>query len=194
MYVCVCCMYLILFEISFFNNLLSILKQNLTNPKNQNIDREHIAFFATFLSFSVACTFVTLGVIGCPMPQRYVLTLMGFFGLVMAYSMRLSLSVAITQMVVPPITNVTNLTLAGDQPITICPVLDENYYNEHMDRQAIMDSHYNSVKKNGYHFIWIFGGGFFFSWVCSVFQISLLFCCLFSSLFLTHSAAINAKI
>lgn len=80
------------------------------------------------------------------MPQRYVLTLMGFLGLVMAYSMRLSLSVAITQMVLPPIMDVGNLTLAGDQPIVVCPVLDENYYKEHFDEKAIYDSHYNPVR------------------------------------------------
>lgn len=87
------------------------------------------------------------------MQQRYVLTLMGFFGLVMAYSMRLSLSVAITQMVTPPILDMANLTAASDQPITVCPVLDENYYKEHYDQMAINESHYNPVNTPPLNFI-----------------------------------------
>lgn len=75
--------------------------------------------------------------------QRYLLTFMGFLGLVMAYSMRLSLSVAITQMVPPPIFNMTNLTtINGEAPI-ICPFQDENYIHEHFDYQAIFDTLYS---------------------------------------------------
>lgn len=77
------------------------------------------------------------------MPQRYVLTLMGFIGLVMAYSMRLSLSVAITQMVPPPIM-LANLSSTNDQPI--CPYNDDNYNEEHYDVQAILDSLYSPVR------------------------------------------------
>lgn len=71
------------------------------------------------------------------------LTLMTFLGLVMAYAMRLSLSVAITQMVPPPIIS-TNLTSTIDEPI--CPYTDENYIHEHYDYQSIFDSLYNSVR------------------------------------------------
>lgn len=75
--------------------------------------------------------------------QRYLLTFMGFLGLVMAYSMRLSLSVAITQMVPPPIFNMANLTtINGEAPI-ICPFQDENYIHEHFDYQAIFDTLYS---------------------------------------------------
>lgn len=82
------------------------------------------------------------------MQQRYLLTLMGFLGLVMAYSMRLSLSVAITQMVPPPLPiNLTTLTAKDAQPLTICPYNDENYIHEHFDAQAIFDSLYNSVRR-----------------------------------------------
>lgn len=82
------------------------------------------------------------------MPQRYLLTLMGFFGLVMAYSMRLSLSVAITRMVPPPILNMANLTSLSEQPITICPYDDVNYNQEHYDYHAIFDSLYNPVNSS----------------------------------------------
>lgn len=77
------------------------------------------------------------------MPQRYVLTLMGFLGLVCAYAMNLVLSVAITQMVPPPII-VANLTGTNDGPI--CPYIDYNYNEEHFDYEAILDSLYNSVR------------------------------------------------
>lgn len=76
------------------------------------------------------------------MPQRYVLTLMGFIGLVMAYAMRLSLSVAITQMVPPPII-LANLSQYNH---LICPYNDDNYIEEHYDYQAILDSLYSPVR------------------------------------------------
>ncbi|XP_031630362.1 putative inorganic phosphate cotransporter [Contarinia nasturtii] len=70
-------------------------------------------------------------------PQRYLLTFMGFMGLVMAYCMRLSLSVAITQMVPPPIVNMTNLLTKDGQSEIICPYTDENYVHEHLDEREI---------------------------------------------------------
>lgn len=82
---------------------------------------------------------------GFYIPQRYWLTFMGFLGLVMAYSMRLSLSVAITQMVPPPIVNASNLIKANGEMETICPYTDQNYYNEHFDPHYIFDSLYSSV-------------------------------------------------
>lgn len=80
---------------------------------------------------------------GCYISQRYLLTFMGFLGLVMAYSMRLSLSVAITQMVPPPIFASINLTTINGEPPIICPFQDENYNHEHFDYQAIFDSLYS---------------------------------------------------
>lgn len=77
------------------------------------------------------------------MPQRYFLTLMGFIGLVMSYSMRLSLSVAITQMV-PPLIMLANLSSTNDQPI--CPYNDDNYNEENYDYQAILDALYSPVR------------------------------------------------
>lgn len=74
---------------------------------------------------------------GCPMPQRYLLTLMGFFGLVVAYSMRLSLSVAITQMVPPPLFNSENIST------TVCLSKDINYQREH-EPKAVFESLYNN--------------------------------------------------
>lgn len=71
---------------------------------------------------------------------------MGFFGLVMAYSMRLSLSVAITQMVPPPIWNTANITEIYEKPL-ICPYEDQSWIKEHYDYQAIFDSLYNSVSE-----------------------------------------------
>lgn len=76
-------------------------------------------------------------------PQRYWLTFMGFLGLVMAYSLRLSLSVAITQMVPPPIFNTANLTNANGEMEIICPFNDSNYIHEHFDYVAIFDSLYS---------------------------------------------------
>lgn len=89
--------------------------------------------------------FFSFGIKGFYIPQRYVLTFMGFLGLVMAYSMRLSLSVAITQMVPPPILNMANLTTANGDSYTICPFSDENYINEHFDYQAIFDQLYSVI-------------------------------------------------
>lgn len=83
--------------------------------------------------------------LGFYIPQRYWLTLMGFLGLVMAYSLRLSLSVAITQMVPPPLFNTVNLTNANGEMEIICPFNDSNYIHEHFDYVAIFDSLY-SVK------------------------------------------------
>lgn len=80
---------------------------------------------------------------GFYVPQRYLLTFMGFLGLVMAYSMRLSLSVAITQMVPPPIFNMANLTTVNGEAPIICPFQDENYIHEHFDYQAIFDTLYS---------------------------------------------------
>lgn len=80
---------------------------------------------------------------GCYISQRYLLTFMGFLGLVMAYSMRLSLSVAITQMVPPPIFASINLTTINGEPPIICPFQDENYIHEHFDIKAIYDSLYS---------------------------------------------------
>lgn len=80
---------------------------------------------------------------GFYVPQRYLLTFMGFMGLVMAYSMRLSLSVAITQMVPPPIINMANLTTSNGEIEIICPYVDENYIHEHFDYQAIFDQLYS---------------------------------------------------
>lgn len=57
---------------------------------------------------------------------------MGFLGLVMAYSMRLSLSVAITQMVPPLVLTTTNLTTEK-----ICPFTDENYIYENLDLKTM---------------------------------------------------------
>ncbi|XP_055314260.1 putative inorganic phosphate cotransporter isoform X3 [Sitodiplosis mosellana] len=76
-------------------------------------------------------------------PQRYVLTFMGFMGLAMAYMMRLSLSVAITQMVPPPIVQLTNLTTSTGEMEIICPYADENYYSEHFNMTAIFDRLYS---------------------------------------------------
>lgn len=76
------------------------------------------------------------------MPQRYVLTLMGFLGLVCGYAMNLVLSVAITQMVPPPLI-IANLTTSVDEPI--CPYIDYNYNEDHFDYEAILDMLYNSV-------------------------------------------------
>lgn len=80
-------------------------------------------------------------------PQRYWLTFMGFFGLVMAYSLRLSLSVAITQMVPPPIFSTANLTNAHGEMEIVCPFNDSNYIHEHFDYVAIFDSLYSVKKK-----------------------------------------------
>lgn len=44
---------------------------------------------------------VTFSFLGCPIPQRYVLAIMGFLAVVNAYAMRVSLSIAITEMVKP---------------------------------------------------------------------------------------------
>lgn len=82
--------------------------------------------------------------LGFLLPQRYVLTLMGFIGVVVAYAMRLSLSVAITQMVPPPIMH-ANLSSSIDQPI--CPYNDDNYNDEHYDYQAMLDKLYSPVWK-----------------------------------------------
>ena len=81
--------------------------------------------FSLFLhSFSMSTVFI--------IPQRYVLTFMCFFGLVNAYTMRLSLSFAITQMVVHPTTpNVTNST--ND---LVCPFNDVTYNIRHLDIDA----------------------------------------------------------
>lgn len=76
---------------------------------------------------------------GSIIPQRYILTLMGFFALVNGYTMRLSLSVAITQMVESPI--YLNLTDATDEPI--CS-FDDYSYNHRNDLQAAET--YYSVK------------------------------------------------
>lgn len=61
----------------------------------------------------------------------------------MAYSMRLSLSVAITQMVPPPIVSMANLTKSNGEMEIICPYTDQNYIHEHFDIQAIFDSLYS---------------------------------------------------
>lgn len=69
---------------------------------------------------------------------------MGFLGLVMAYSLRLSLSVALTQMVPPPVYNTNmNLTTANGETEIICPFIDENYIHEHLDYMAIFDALYS---------------------------------------------------
>lgn len=77
---------------------------------------------------------------------------MGFLGLVMAYSMRLSLSVAITQMVPPPIFITANLTKANGELETICPFTDENYIHEHLDPQSIFDKLYSVVSISIYQY------------------------------------------
>lgn len=59
--------------------------------------------------------------------------------------MRLSLSVAITQMVPPPILNMANLTTPNGDTYTICPFADENYIQEHFDYQAIFDQLYSVI-------------------------------------------------
>lgn len=88
---------------------------------------------------------------GFYVPQRYLLTFMGFMGLVMAYSMRLSLSVAITQMVPPPIVNMANLTTTNGEIEIICPYSDENYIHEHFDYQAIFDQLYSVILQYNLH-------------------------------------------
>lgn len=80
---------------------------------------------------------------GFYLPQRYILTFMGFMGLAMAYMMRLSLSVAITQMVPPPIVHTANLTTSTGEIEVICPYADENYYSEHFNMTAIFDQLYS---------------------------------------------------
>lgn len=42
----------------------------------------------------------------CGLPQRYILAIMGFFAMAIAYTMRVCLSLAITEMVLKP--NTTN--------------------------------------------------------------------------------------
>lgn len=98
-----------------------------------------IIFVISFFSF-VASKYT-----GFCIPQRYVLVLMGFFGIVCAYTMNLSMSVAITQMVPPPII-LANLTSTVDIPI--CPYIDYNYNEDHYDYEAILDSLYNPVSFN----------------------------------------------
>lgn len=66
-------------------------------------------------------------------------------GLAMAYMMRLSLSVAITQMVPPPIVHTTNLTTSTGEIEIICPYADENYYSEHFNMTAIFDQLYSVI-------------------------------------------------
>lgn len=63
----------------------------------------------------------------------------------MAYSLRLSLSVAITQMVPPPIFNSVNLTNVNGELEIICPFNDSNYIHEHFDYGAIFDSLYSVI-------------------------------------------------
>lgn len=77
---------------------------------------------------------------------------MGFLGLVMAYSLRLSLSVAITQMVPPPIFNSANLTNANGEMEIICPFNDSNYIHEHFDYVAIFDSLYSVMNFNQFYY------------------------------------------
>lgn len=93
---------------------------------------------------------------GFYIPQRYVLTFMGFLGLVMAYSMRLSLSVAITQMVPPPILNMANLTTANGDAHIVCPYVDENYIQEHFDYPAMFDQYYSVILHLCIHFSKLF--------------------------------------
>lgn len=81
---------------------------------------------------------------------------MGFLGLVMAYSLRLSLSVAITQMVPPPIFSTANLTNAHGEIEIVCPFNDSNYIHEHFDYVAIFDSLYSVKKSNFYQFYYYY--------------------------------------
>lgn len=92
---------------------------------------------------SCLCFYLIWKIQGFYIPQRYWLTFMGFLGLVMAYSMRLSLSVAITQMVPPPIITALNLTKSNGETETICPYDDINYKLEHLDYQNIFDMLYS---------------------------------------------------
>lgn len=57
--------------------------------------------------------------IGFLIPQRYVLTIMGFLALVNAYTMRIAITFAITQMVVePPFKNDSNEVLMCERTPT----------------------------------------------------------------------------
>lgn len=69
---------------------------------------------------------------------------MGFFGLVNSYTIRLSLSVAITQMVAPPIKYKND---QNDETMIeiICPYTDERFIEEHRNYTAVFNSLYNSV-------------------------------------------------
>lgn len=89
-------------------------------------------------TINIDSSFVTILITGFFLPQRYVLTLMGFCAFVVGYAMRLSLSVTITQMVQAPI--YLNLTDKSNEPI--CPFEDYNYMHRN-DIQA--EQSYNSV-------------------------------------------------
>lgn len=76
-----------------------------------------------FFSFSFHIVFTA-----CPLPQRVITTIMAFLSIVMAYMLRVSLSYAITQMVMQPHAS-SNGTIISD--LDICPPFEgEQSINE----------------------------------------------------------------
>lgn len=71
---------------------------------------------------------------GTIIPQRFILSLMGFFAVAVSFTMRACLAITITAMVAP--TNTLNITRNGDHT-SICPV---DVTEDDSDSQSIPDN------------------------------------------------------
>lgn len=70
-------------------------------------------------------------VLGAGVPQRLVFAVMGFFAIFNAYVMRVCLSIALTQMVIP-----SNKTASAASLDNTCPVFPEDHHNTVEHKQS----------------------------------------------------------